>query len=826
MTEIAAGGPAPSPAPRGSTASSMHSEQLSHVVLHNVADAISVVEQGAGIPQLDLRPTRALSRPLGDDARAFQPPRDHDASILLLGIRGTGKTSLALLAASCINFGLVDADQHFQHVTGMSRAAYLTRCGIDEYRRHELDLMRKVLRQNPTRCIIVCGPGSAEGTGQQLLRDLSQRHPIIHVMRDAADVARYLRTPDIAKVSRLSELAGTSYRTASNYEFYNLSEPEENTCKPTSLGAQLQSHPSLTLKNVEQDFLRLIHSIRCQSARPRILQARNMVSFIPPESRHFTYALSMPLRCIHELALRLRSTDLVVDAVEIVVELDDLLPHGQMFNDAVATRLTKDYYNLRRNVRLPVIVHVVFPGSGGSTTERQSQGDSLWSTYLKIVGHALRLAPDYLSIDLRCEDSAAKGLIARKASTKIIGHFYDASPEHGAWDSPSRLQLLAKAAEWGCDLVRLCQYSTSRADNDAVQSFLHRSRSHGPSTMPIIAYNVGFEGRQSCFRNSILTPVTHRLVEESFSTVSSRYVRPMLTVQEAQNALYSSFALDKLVFGIFGSAVRSTMSPPMHNAAFDFCNMPHTYEIYQSSSISDLGPIVQNPDFGGASISAPFKKEVFSVLHHVSPEAQAIGAVNTIIPLRSGGLETLVDRNKAGPVVALFGDNTDWIGLHTCIRRNLSPVNAAKGRKTALILGAGGMAQAAIYTAVRLGVHNVFIHNRTTARAEQLAKQFDGKSFSVPNVHTLRVSPKSSPQQSGYTTPDTQKTAPVRVRTISSMNQPWPVDFDPPTIIVSCIARVSMNGEPKADNSLPEAWLSSPTGGVAVEVSCCRRILA
>ena len=68
----------------------------------------------------------------------------------------------------------------------------------------------------------------------------------------------------------------------------------------------------------------------------------------------------------------------------------------------------------------------------------------------------------------------------------------------------------------------------------------------------------------------------------------------------------------------------------MHNAAFAFYKMPHTYGIYQSSSIQDLGPIIQNPNFGCASISAPFKEEVFSVLHHVSPEAQAIGAVNTM----------------------------------------------------------------------------------------------------------------------------------------------------------------------------------------------------
>lgn len=442
----------------------------------------------------------------------------------------------------------------------------------------------------------------------------------------------------------------------------------------------------------------------------------------------------------------------------------------------------------------------------------------MWSTYVHVISHALRLAPEYLTVDLHCEAVAARNLIANKVSTKIIGHFYDPAPAEGAWESSSRVQLLATAAEWDCDIVRLCQFSVSRMDNAAVQSFLYQANLLRPPGLPIIAYNLGMTGRHSCFSNSILTPVTHELVEEASKVSASRYLRPMLTLQEAQNALYSSFTLDKLIFGIFGSAVSSTMSPPMHNPAFAFCRMPHIYEIYQSSSLSDLGPIVQNPNFGGASISAPFKRDIFSVLHHVSPEAQAIGAVNTIIPLRSTGLESLVDRNKAGPVVGLFGDNTDWIGLHTCIRRNLSPANAANSRKTALILGAGGMAQAAIYAVARLGVDTVFIQNRTPSRAEQLVKQFNGKTISLPKVHAWRASPNTSPPQSGASTPSREMMGPVTVRAIRSMDDPWPPGYDPPTIIVSCIARVSVNGEPKADNALPEAWLRSPTGGVAVEV--------
>jgi shikimate 5-dehydrogenase/shikimate kinase len=799
-----------SPQSRGSPASAASDTVMSSAENERTA-AASIL---AGVSRSSFAPSPRLASRSGSVAAPFAPTaRDQDASILLLGIRGTGKTSLALLAASCINFRLVDADQHFYHATGMSRAAYVTRCGLDEYRRHELDLMHSLLKQNPTRCIIVCGPGSTEGTGQQLLLDLSRQHPIIHVMRDAEDIARYLRTADVAHVARLSELASSSYRAASNYEFYNLSEPLDTDCQLTSLGAQLQPHPSLVLKNVEQDFLRLVHTIRCQSARPRILQARNLLSFIPPESKQYTYALTIPLQTIPDIALRLRSTDLAVDAVEIVVELEELLPQNQPFNDAAATRLTKEYYALRRNVRLPVIIHVAIPDSWLRT-----DGHASWSTYVHVISHALRLAPEYLTVDLRCEPVAARNLIADKVSTKIIGHFYDPAPADGAWESSSRVQLLATAAEWDCDIVRLCQLSVSRMDNAAVQSFLYQAKLMRPSRLPIIAYNLGMAGRQSCFSNSILTPVTHELVEEALTASASRYVRPLLKLQEAQNALYSSFTLDKLVFGIFGSAVSSSMSPPMHNSAFAFCRMPHVYEIYQLSSFRDLGPIVQNPNFGGASISAPYKRDIFSVLNHVSPEAQAIGAVNTIIPLRSTGLESLVDRNKAGPVVGLFGDNTDWIGLHTCIRRNLSPANAANSRKTALILGAGGMAQAAIYAVARLGVDTIFILNRTLSRAEQLVKQFNGKTISLPKVHAWRASPNASPSQSGASTPSRQVMGPVTVRTIRSMDDPWPSDYDPPTIIVSGIARVSVNGEPKANNALPEAWLSSPTGGVAVEV--------
>jgi len=735
---------------------------------------------------------------------------EREASIVLLGIRGTGKTSLAVLAASCLCFRLVDADQHFYTITGEPRAVYASKHGFEQYRKRELKLMQSLLQENPYRCIIVCGLGSAENTGQEMLEDFKKRHPVIYIMRDPDEISQYLRTLDPAEIARLSHLATPSYRSLSNYEFYNLSEPVNPLAEAPSKVVSQQYHPSLMLKHVEQDFLRLICSISSQNHHSPILQARHSLSFLAAERRPFTYALTIPLKNVTDIAPLLRSEDLLVDALELVIDLELLLANGGSFDHSTATGICKQYYILRRNVRLPVIFHVKLPDSWRLSPPTTSPNVS--STYFEILSYGLRLAPEYLSLDLTSSQDSARALIAQKASTKIIGHFFDPAPTDDAWDLPSRLNLLETADRWGCDLVRICQPASSSAHNAAVQRFIYRAGTSEFSHLPLIAYNTGRMGRNSCFMNQILTPVTHDILLRLGSGPSSHEI---LTVQAAQNALYSSFVLDPLVFGIFGDAVNSAMSPTMHNAAFRFCRLPHHYKTIQSSSLHDIEGIVHDTNFGGASISAPFKKEIIPVLDYVSPEAQAIGAVNTIIPLRSRNLESLIDRNRAGPVVALYGDNTDWIGIHTCIRRHLSPINAVKARTTALVIGAGGMAQAAIYSAIRLGVRTIFICNRTLANAEEVAKQFHGKSFSIHNIDLTRTGPSV---KGGTSTHIDRRTEPAAVNVIPAEDESWPAGFDPPTIIVSCIARVSQNGRPPPDNVIPSAWLASPTGGVVIEV--------
>ena len=169
--------------------------------------------------------------------------------------------------------------------------------------------------------------------------------------------------------------------------------------------------------------------------------------------------------------------------------------------------------------------------------------------------------------------------------------------------------------------------------------------------------------------------------------------------------LYLTGLLKPLKYHIFGTDVKTTASPIMHTVGFRKLGLPHTYHISENSHLQDYEGILNEPEFGGASIARPFKVELNQYLRRLSKHAHAIGAINTITSTPSG------------PV----GDNTDWKGIRTCITRALAPENALNANTTALVIGAGGVSRAAIYALNHLGVSKIALVNRTTSHAHALA---------------------------------------------------------------------------------------------------------
>ncbi|GKU12881.1 unnamed protein product [Fusarium langsethiae] len=735
-------------------------------------------------------------------SRAYSPdtPRriaDYapNASIALIGMRGSGLSTLAVLASSALGFRVLDADQYFYKVTGLSRAAYKSAHGISQYRQEELQLMKSMLFDNPTGAIIVCGPGAVEGKGREWLAKFAKEHLIIFILRDAEDIQRHLRVFDLRTIQNLIRRAMPAYRRLSNFEYYNASGTSPRKSNYSSSRGDL-SPSALALKNVENDFLNLIHGIVKRDDSYDKYKARHSLSSLPLVSRSLTYALSIPLTTLTTLISELGEVDIEADAVEFTIPMSTFCTDVQDLDDTVADRISRQVSVVRRNICLPIIYQV------------NSYGMHNMDEYFRLLDHGLRLGPEYLCVDLEFDIAQIQTLISSKGQTKIIGHYSASEDGDDGWNSPKQWAMVQRAQALGCDILRICKKATCLADNLAAKHFAHRVHSSEEYTISVIAYNTGHLGRMSCYLNSILSPVTHSLVRKLAPGCPSS---SFLTVAEAQRATFASFVLDNQFFGIYGNNTSQSLSPAMHEAAFELLGMPHHYNIYTKDSMDDLFELVKDVKFGGASITAPFKTAVIPKMDFLSEEAKAIGAVNTMICLKSPTMDSLLDKSAAGPTVALFGENTDWIGIHTCVQRNLSPVNAVRRRTTGLIVGAGGMARAAAYAFIRLGIKTIVVHNRTRSRAEDLIAHFKILRNGNNRQHEAELPDSRRESES----PD-RMTDPV-FRILDSKKDTWPEDINLPTIIVSCIATKDIDGKCSVDTSLPENWLSSPTGGVVIE---------
>jgi shikimate-5-dehydrogenase len=160
-------------------------------------------------------------------------------------------------------------------------------------------------------------------------------------------------------------------------------------------------------------------------------------------------------------------------------------------------------------------------------------------------------------------------------------------------------------------------------------------------------------------------------------------------------------------FHIFGRGISFSMSPAIHNTGFEHHDLNYNYKITEVDTVEDCLPFISREDFGGASVTMPYKLEVSQYCDVLTTEAKLLGAVNTLA----------VQHGKNGER-SIEGDNTDWSGILNCIQTR------HPNSKTGWVIGAGGAARAAIYALHRAGIESIFISNRTRAKAEAIAETF------------------------------------------------------------------------------------------------------
>ena len=176
------------------------------------------------------------------------------------------------------------------------------------------------------------------------------------------------------------------------------------------------------------------------------------------------------------------------------------------------------------------------------------------------------------------------------------------------------------------------------------------------------------------------------------------------------NSASSPRQTDKLLLGLIGAGIQSSLTPAMHERECASHGLRCVYQLIDldelqltADPLAELLLSAERMGFAGLNITFPCKQRVVPLLDHLSKEAEALGAVNTVV-LRDG---------------RRLGLNTDSYGFAEAFRRDLAGVPIG----SVLQLGAGGAGAAVAYALLGEGIKALTIYDVDAAQAVKLAQR-------------------------------------------------------------------------------------------------------
>ncbi|MGC7094549.1 shikimate dehydrogenase [Amycolatopsis lurida] len=181
------------------------------------------------------------------------------------------------------------------------------------------------------------------------------------------------------------------------------------------------------------------------------------------------------------------------------------------------------------------------------------------------------------------------------------------------------------------------------------------------------------------------------------------------------------------LFGLIGSGIGPSLSPALHEREADRLGLRY---LYRRLDLDELGrpagqvlEAARLAGFDGLNVTHPAKQSVLGHLDELSPEAAALGAVNTVV----------FDRGRA------VGHNTDSTGFAGSLSRGLPDA----AMDTVLLLGAGGAGAAVAHALLSLGTGTLHVHDvdedRSAKLVSALCERFGADRAVAGNLDVLET---------------------------------------------------------------------------------------
>lgn len=326
----------------------------------------------------------------------------------------------------------------------------------------------------------------------------------------------------------------------------------------------------------------------------------------------------------------------------------------------------------------------------------QGRFDGSVQSELAILQSAIEHGARAVDVEIETAEIAIEKLSTLRHDAKLIVSW------HNFESTPALEPVLRRLTRISADAYKIV--TTARKPSD-VARVLALSRDH--PRVPLIVLAMGEAG----FASRALASACNGV----FTYAAPGSVEGTAPGQVSARVLRKQYRADRLtrttkIFCVIADPVRNSLSPAIHNRAFQLLRIDAVYVplLVSGTQLRDFLKLAEDLPLTGFSVTIPHKQRIMRYLDHIDPLARRIGAVNTVW-------------KKAGK---WRGANTDAAAVVRPLEKHL---RLAKSR--ILIAGSGGAARSAACALADAGAI-VSITGRNTDRVRALARFAGGEPLS------------------------------------------------------------------------------------------------
>jgi 3-dehydroquinate dehydratase / shikimate dehydrogenase len=316
---------------------------------------------------------------------------------------------------------------------------------------------------------------------------------------------------------------------------------------------------------------------------------------------------------------------------------------------------------------------------------------------LRLLEAAVEEGAQAVDVEIETAELALVALDALRSKCRTVISY------HNFAGTPALDPVIRRLARIRADAYKLVTTARKPSDNLRVLSL---ARAH--SRVPLIVLSMGETG----FPTRVLSTLWGGL----FTYAAPVAAEGTAAGQVSARALRQLYRFEKItrnakIYGVIADPVRHSISPAVHNRAFQAKRMDAVYLpfLVHPPQLKDFFSLADKLPISGFSVTIPHKQKVLRYLDIIDPLARRIGAVNTVW-------------RKAGK---WRGTNTDVPGVIVPLARHLRLAKA-----TVLLAGNGGAARGAAFALTEAGA-KLAIAGRNADRVRALSKACGAEPLSI-----------------------------------------------------------------------------------------------